>query len=1236
MQLVSPCREFGGHRSPRRGILVALVAGLAAACSGGGGGGGGTPPTTTVGPASPNPIGLALTPPPAATAETTVTLEGVAAQAGSTVEVLGGAGPASAIADVDASYSVEVPLTLASRNALYLRETTSAGEVLPALAVDVVQDSRPPRVEVDFPAAGAVLAGATTRVAGRVGDSLSGFLGLEVTVGGEPAEVDRGFGPDGTFWIDGVELPPGPSTIVVAAADALGNERTVSVQVERDDPTGFTLSAFAGDGQSAARSEYLAAPIEVLLERPDGVPLGGKQVRFTIDAGGGRLSEGTDGTGPALPAEQFLDVTTDAAGIARARWQVGERAGRGVARVRATSVGVNGTAWFHASVVAGAGVQVHAVEGDNQVAVGDGIAPRPLVARVTDGLNPVAGATVRFEAADGLVRNPDTGQQGAAVSVVSDATGLADVQFFPSATAGVQRIDATVVGAASAGRAPFAVRAVAGGASATSLSGAVLDVALRPLVGVECVLELDGQSVVATTDGAGSFEFTSLPTGGIARLEVRGETAVSLVGALGQEVFGGPLSPYPAVEREFLVTGGAANRLAGPLLLPRTNDPLGVLYNGTLEVPLVVNGMPEFRITIPAGTLTLPASAQLGDGTLLGVETTPTPANPLAVPAIVLAEQVGIDDLPAPLPGGAPALAAWFLSPPGASVAGSMFMRAPNLFGLEPRSVVSVLSFDQRGGRFERVGTATVGADGRLITLDEGAELDRTGWLAISAGGAVGSEVVFDESAAPATVFDESWVVRFGGRTTPATAGGGFTVAGVPLRDALGLPVTGPQPDGVADRNLSLTAVRSEPGSIQFATTPALTIDIGQSQSIAPGTIANLPPDVPLDLDLSITSPPLLAGGQVPLEVTGFFASGGSFSLTPSSAGTTYRSSDPDVAVVGPEGLGVGLGAGTVMLSALNGGLTVGIELDVSDPLQAFTQVVGVVVDCDDQPVADAVVTVVGGGSTAMTSADGSFAIADVPVVPGAPIELTVANAAGTEFGAATLNPAAQGDTTDAGLLLLVPGEQVLVFGDPVGGAPQGQAVADALTDFGFNATFAADLPADLTPFTVIWSAETLGGLTAAEEAALIAFVESGRGLHLSGERPCCEAANDSVERILDALLVAPIQVGELGNLPGPYAVSDQVLGGLAGAPYFLGELPLCAAGGLDPALADENVLARALNGIPAAAAFGSDDLLGGAGLVTVVMDTDWEFQAGCENQNAVAEQAIVNLVTFLASCTAP
>ena len=111
---------------------------------------------------------------------------------------------------------------------------------------------------------------------------------------------------------------------------------------------------------------------------------------------------------------------------------------------------------------------------------------------------------------------------------------------------------------------------------------------------------------------------------------------------------------------------------------------------------------------------------------------------------------------------------------------------------------------------------------------------------------------------------------------------------------------------------------------------------------------------------------------------------------------------------------------------------------------------------------------------------------------------------------------------------------------------------------------------------------------------------------------------------------------GRVRPLPGPYAVNDGVLGAVDAAPFALSELPLCAAGGLDPALAEANVLARALNGVPAAAVFDSTDLVAGAGLVTVVMDSDWEAPGGCENPNADAGQAIVNLVTYLLSCTAP
>ena len=74
----------------------------------------------------------------------------------------------------------------------------------------------------------------------------------------------------------------------------------------------------------------------------------------------------------------------------------------------------------------------------------------------------------------------------------------------------------------------------------------------------------------------------------------------------------------------------------------------------------------------------------------------------------------------------------------------------------------------------------------------------------------------------------------------------------------------------------------------------------------------------------------------------------------------------------------------------------------------------------------------------------------------------------------------------------------VLIFGD----YSRGSLVTD-LTGMGHTVTDNATLPADLSSFDTIWHVGAFVALTPADQAQLAAFLATGKGLHLTGERPC-------------------------------------------------------------------------------------------------------------------------------------
>lgn len=196
----------------------------------------------------------------------------------------------------------------------------------------------------------------------------------------------------------------------------------------------------------------------------------------------------------------------------------------------------------------------------------------------------------------------------------------------------------------------------------------------------------------------------------------------------------------------------------------------------------------------------------------------------------------------------------------------------------------------------------------------------------------------------------------------------------------------------------------------------------------------------------------------------------------------------------------------------------------------------------------------------------------------------------------------------------------VLIFGDRATAKNQ---LGAHLTDLGESVTLAAALPLDLTPYSVIWHVSAFTPLSPDEQQRLIAYLGLGRGLHLTGERPCCEPMNDSLEAMINQVVIGGgVQVGGQGDPLGPYTFN-------AAAPYEVTTTPVSLStwtptlpGGM-AGVALSNVLISNGSSKPVGAAWGPADLVGGKGRLTILMDADWFTSAG-------AGHVIANLQTFL------
>ncbi len=614
-------------------------------------------------------------------------------------------GPAGTITTpvMDGRFETLVPLAINRANYLNVTPITADGtRGTPAFTI-ITQDSEPPKLFVDFPGDGAQLTNSAIDVAGRVSDTHSGFLGLNVTVNAVPATVDVGIGTNGTFVRPAVPLQFGRNVFIVTATDALGNTATREVTVTRVPVSARApqIQPIAGNGQSARINELLAAPISVRITNPDGSPFVDKLVTFDVTRSDGRLNEAPLNIGGSAT----LQVRTDANGQARAFWRLGSDAGTGNNRVEATSAGVEGTAFFCASANSGPAAQINVGTGNGQRGETDGFAQEPLRAWVSDGCNGVGGIPVTFMAVQGGGRVNNR----SAVTVVTSATGHAEVDFTFGPRAGNHEIEADFPGNPGA-PAGFVLYAVKRGDGVTNFSGLVLNNSNQPLQGASVLLRAEGQSFNVLSDIDGLFRFADLPVSGPADLFVSGLSVFHVGGASGQDV---PQGSYPSLHFEPLLIPKADNSLGGgPVLLPPLDPANARVFDNTQDVELKIEGVEGLRMIIKAGSMRRP------DGSV------PSPASP----AIVTLNQVHHDKVPMPMPDGAAPPFAWTLQPGGATFNPPVEVYYPNMTGLPAGSIAYFLSFNHETMRFEIVASGSVSADGSTIHTDPGAGITTAGW----------------------------------------------------------------------------------------------------------------------------------------------------------------------------------------------------------------------------------------------------------------------------------------------------------------------------------------------------------------------------------------------------------------------------------------------------------------------------------------------------------------------------
>jgi len=187
-------------------------------------------------------------------------------------------GPDQVLNDIpvgaNGAFTATMPLEPNEINYLHVSTISPCGIASAPIVAEVARDILPPNLAVQFPPDNTQTFDAAVNVGGTIGDTISGFEGLAVSVNGRPAAVDIGIGQNGTWVVQKLALNKVgvPTTLTIVATDVLGNTvtstRTITrIALPNNAPT---IQPLAGDDQAG-------------IVRVDGVLAGGEVTRGLRD-----------------------------------------------------------------------------------------------------------------------------------------------------------------------------------------------------------------------------------------------------------------------------------------------------------------------------------------------------------------------------------------------------------------------------------------------------------------------------------------------------------------------------------------------------------------------------------------------------------------------------------------------------------------------------------------------------------------------------------------------------------------------------------------------------------------------------------------------------------------------------------------------------------------------------------------------------------------------------------------
>lgn len=180
----------------------------------------------------------------------------------------------------------------------------------------------------------------------------------------------------------------------------------------------------------------------------------------------------------------------------------------------------------------------------------------------------------------------------------------------------------------------------------------------------------------------------------------------------------------------------------------------------------------------------------------------------------------------------------------------------------------------------------------------------------------------------------------------------------------------------------------------------------------------------------------------------------------------------------------------------------------------------------------------------------------------------------------------------------------MLIFGDRGGDQAN---LASQLTALGHTVTNTTAMPASLAGYAVVWQVQVFAALTPAEQTLITNYLQNGGSVYFTGERPCCDAANGTIQNVLRAVVTGgtSIQVGNLGDISCPCTFNPAAIDGISTTPNALNVWTPSASGGMANIPA-ANVLATGAGGVPIGAAFDQSNMVGGRGRAMVLMDVNY------------------------------